>query len=123
MGITRLRSDNGAEITGTIMTEWRVNYHIDPETTVPNQPDQKGTADVTAGNSPTVSSSMQITVNTPAILQGYAIHYATYIQNRLFSAALSRGLSVHIPIKNPTIATRSAWEDSEVWIKLYIYRR
>ena len=32
---------------------------------------------------------MQITANTPDFLQGYAIHYGTYIENRLYSAALS----------------------------------
>ncbi len=32
---------------------------------------------------------MQITANTPANLQGYAIHYGASIENRLFCAALS----------------------------------
>ena len=89
MRVARLRSDNGAEITGKMMAEWSAENHIVQETTAPHTPSQNGKAEVTAGNSSTVSRSMQITANTLAILQGYAIHYATYIENRLYSAALS----------------------------------
>ena len=90
MRIARIRSDNGAEIHGRVMTEWTTEKLIVPETTAPDTPSQNGKAEVSGGNSCTVSRSMQITANTPDILQGYAIHYGVYIENRLFSAALSR---------------------------------
>ena len=78
MRIARLRSDNGAEMTGTVMTEWCADSQIAQQTTAPHQPDQNGKAEVTAGNSSTVARSMQITAGTPAFLQGYAIHFGTY---------------------------------------------
>ena len=90
MRIARLRTDNGAEITGKFMDEWTTDNFIVPETTAPHTPSQNGKAEVTAGNSSTIARSMQITAHTSAILQGYAIHYATYIENRLFSEALSK---------------------------------
>jgi hypothetical protein len=71
------------------MNEWVTENHIVHETRAPHTPSQLGKAEVTAGNSSTIARSMQITANTPANLQGYAIHYGTYIENRLFSAALS----------------------------------
>ena len=55
MRIARLRSDNGAEITGTVMTAWSEENHVVQETSAPHQPDQNGKAEVTAGNSSTVS--------------------------------------------------------------------
>ncbi len=81
MRIARLLSDNGAEITGRVMEEWNTDNFVVPETTATHTPSQNGKAEVTAGHSSTVARSMQITANTPAILQGYAMHYATYIEN------------------------------------------
>ena len=89
MRIARLRTDNGAEITEKVMEEWTTDNFVvtDPET-----PCKNGNAEVSGGNTLTVARSMQITANTSAILQGYAIHYATYIENRLFPEALSKRL-------------------------------
>ena len=95
MRIARLRTDNGAEITGKVMEEWTTDNFVVPESTAPETPCQNGNAEVSGGNTLTVARSMQITANTPAILQGYAIHYATYIENRLFSEALSKRQGYH----------------------------
>ena len=82
MRIARLRTDNGKEITGELMQAFTTENHILPESTAPHKPSQNGKAEVTGGNSMTVARSMQITANTSDILQGYAIHYGTCIENR-----------------------------------------
>jgi hypothetical protein len=87
--VARIRTDNGAEITGKQMNDRVTENQIVHETRAPHTPGQLGKAEVTAGDSSTIARSMQITGNKPAHLQGYAIHYGTYIEDRLFSAALS----------------------------------
>ena len=55
MRSARLRSDNGAEITGQVMDEWTTDTFVVPETTATHTPSQNGKAEVTGGNSSTVA--------------------------------------------------------------------
>ena len=50
MRIARLRTDNGAEITGKVMEEWTTDNFVVPESTAPETPCQNGNAEVSGGN-------------------------------------------------------------------------
>ena len=107
--IARLRSDNGKELTGEVITTLCSDNHIHRELTCTYTAEQNGRAERGNGTTSTLNRSMLLTSHIlendqdlATTLKEYSIYHAICVENRLYSQVLSdrlgRSLSPYLAL-------------------------